>query len=193
MSTSNDEAFASLDIESDGNNPMQHSMRSIGIVVVCTDTHQEIDSFYRNIKPRSDATVEQKCMDNFWSKHPEQWSEVNRDAVEPEAAMNELDEWLSGLSEKFCIKWVACPANFDWMFLKCYYEMYNTRKVYELGFHCHCLDSMRRTYMKMKKIAGTPRFNNLLSNNAPYTHNALDDARCQGIMYLKLRDLVNKE
>ena len=121
-------AFASFDIEADGNNPMQHSMRSIGVVLFKEGAglrnYEVVDSFYVTVSPRPECTPEAKCMTDFWAQHPDQWEHVNKNPVSPPKAMACLSTWLFKYGGTFNIKWVASPSNFDWMFLKCYYEAF---------------------------------------------------------------------
>lgn len=185
--------YASLDIESDGNNPMQHSMRSIGIALFLHGSNKPLDTFYRTIQPRPEAWAENKCMINFWHNHPEQWKHVNENPMRPEDVMKDLSLWLTNHSETFSIKWVASPANFDWMFFKCYYEVFAPEHKYDIGFFCHDLSSLMRAYMVMHNIVDAQTFKKTISENAIYNHNALDDAICQGIMYMNLRKLLQSD
>jgi DNA polymerase III alpha subunit (gram-positive type) len=184
--------YASFDVETDGNNPIQHSLRSIGIALFVDRNTEPIDTFYVTVEPRKDTEVEDRCMTDFWDKHPEQWKEVNENTVTPTEAMKLLSDWLFSHSGKYCIKWVASPANFDWMFLKCYYENYGPQTKYDIGFFCHDLSSLTRAYIISHNIGDKKFFMNRLAGNCKYTHQALDDAVCQGVMYINLRQLLSE-
>lgn len=183
--------YASFDVETDGNNPMQNSMRSIGIALFVSGHAEPIDTFYRTVQPRADAAPEDKCMRSFWKEHPEAWQHVNEDPSPASDVMTALSLWLKSYSTKYTIKWVASPANFDWMFLKCYYESYamDTDK-YDIGFFCHDFASLVRAYMLMQNISDAQKFKDYLAGGAVYTHHALDDAIYQGISYMNLRTLL---
>jgi hypothetical protein len=193
-------AYASFDVETDGNNPMQHSMRSIGIALFVDSHHKDIgvltvpvDTFYATLKPLPDAKVEESCMRDFWEVYPEMWLQVNKNPQDPIEVMKNLSNWLSDHSRKYCIKWVANPANFDWMFLKCYYEKFGPMKnKFNIGFFCHDLSSLIRAFMVMNNIRDKKKFLLTLSENHTQTHNALDDAICQGVTYINLRRCLNK-
>lgn len=194
------DAFCSLDIESDGTNPLQHSMRSIGIALFCEPPSGpcHLDSFYMTLNPQKNAEgkpfpVHTKTMRNFWDKYPEQWQDVQKDAKDPETVMHHLSEWLKHHMKSFTIKWVARPANCDWMWIKCYYEAYGPRDKPDINYYCHDLSSLMRSYELCQGITNKKDFMTALSGNAPYTHNALDDAVCQGWMYMNLRKLLSQK
>lgn len=183
--------YASLDIESDGNNPMQYSMRSIGISLFLEGSNKVFDTFYRTILPRPGTCPEEKCMTNFWKKNLDQWNHVNENPSTPSDVMYDLSKWLKFHDKTLSVKWVASPANFDWMFLKCYYELFAPPETkYDIGFFCHDLSSLLRAYIVMHKISDSQSFKKDLSENALYNHNALDDSICQGVMYMNLRKLL---
>lgn len=200
--------YCSFDIEADGNNPLQHSMRSFGAAMyanvntVNVNTTQDsssisltpaipIDTFYITIKQQRNARPDEKTMIDFWSKHPKQWLEINRRPVEPAVAMDLLAQWLDKYSQSHHIKWIARPANFDWMWLKCYYETYGPKVKPDIGFYCQDLTSLIQAYVLCNKISDKLAFITSLTANSTCTHNALDDALCQGTMYMNLRKLLS--
>jgi len=184
-------AFCSFDVEVDGTNPLQHSMRSIGIALF-SETQGMIDSFYVNLFPQKEAVVDEKTMKTFWEKHPEQWKMIHVNQQTPQEAMLNLARWLSRYQQMYTLKWVARPANCDWMWLKCYYEKYGPDVKPDIGYYCHDLSSLLRAYVLCNHIVYKKDFMTKLSGNAPYTHNALDDAVCQGKMYMNLRLLLER-
>lgn len=185
-----DEVYCSIDVETDGSNPLQHSMRSIGVAAF-TDTKGLISTFYCTIQPRPNTSVDPVTMEEFWNKYPDHWREVNTNATTPQIAMLQLSNWLSSFtSSNICVKWVARPANFDWMWLKCYYEAYGPINRPPIGFFCHDLSALVLCYIKCHGITDRKAFEDSLTGGRPYTHHALDDAICQGEMYTRLRRLL---
>lgn len=186
-------AFASFDIETDGNNPGQYSMRSIGVAVFVEGELTPVDTFYAHIKPVF-KDMDPKCK-VFWSKHQAQWQHINTNMISIEECMSNLSIWLSDLSDRqrYNIKWVANPSNFDWMFLKCNYELYGPVPKYDIGFYCHDLSSLMRVYLKMHDINDKQAFMARLAGDLKYTHNALDDALYQGVIYVQLRRLIEED
>lgn len=194
------QAFCSFDVETDGDNPMQYNMRSLGMVLYDEYKGLVVSTFYVTISPQTDPvtnkllTPSKETMREFWDKHPEQWKEVNTNCLTPTEAMKQVALWFSISAKRYVIKFVAKPANFDWMFLKCYYEKYGPDDKFNIGFFCHDLTSLLRAYMQIYNITSKQDKTNFLanlSNRLPYTHNALDDARYQGEMYMRLRNLLN--
>ncbi len=187
-------AFCSFDVEVDGPHPLAHSMRSIGIALY-TERDGLLDTFYVHLKPQVDHQgtpfePDPDTMRFFWNLRPEEWAHVNTDALEPREAMGRLADWMRTHQTRFTLKWVAKPSNCDWMWLKPYYEQYGPPDRPKLGHYCHDLSSLLRAYEIGHNIVDKKAWMNSLSNNAPYTHNALDDAICQGNMYMNLRKLL---
>lgn len=179
--------FASLDLETDGNNPLQHNMLSIGIALFNTNGSL-VDTFYQNIKPQAGKVADPKCMKNFWDKYPELYKEVCTNQVEPSEAMLLLDTWLKTYSRTMRVTWVASPSCFDWMFLKCYFEAYGPQDKQELGFSCQCLPSLARGYAMLQRVSVSRVMNSLGGPRMPCDiHHALSDAIYQGHCYMNLR------
>jgi hypothetical protein len=180
--------YASLDIETDGNNPLQHNMLSLGIAMF--NRHGAlIDTFYQNISPQAGKVADPKCMTNFWNKFPELYKNVCTNRVEPAEAMTLLDKWLKTYSTN--ITWVASPSCFDWMFLKSYFEAYGPPNRYDLGFSCQCLPSLARGYAMLHN-SSVSEVMALLGGIRMSTdvHHALSDAIYQGHCYMNLRHLI---
>jgi hypothetical protein len=210
MTDQKEEAFCSFDVELDGTNPLEHSMRSIGIglfveskgeskdkTVNPNQTFSLIDTFYKTLQPQEHANgtafkPDSNIMCDFWNQHPEQWKAVNTLTQTPKTIMFLLARWLEKYQKLYTIKWVASPANCDWMWLKSYYERYGPAKKPSLGHYCHDLSSLLRAYMLCHNIKDKTAFMQNLSENSPYTHHALDDAICQGKIYMNLRFLLRK-
>jgi len=188
--------YASFDTESDGTNPLQHSMLALGIALFSEDNVM-VDTFYCHILPQKNDNgisfkSDEGIMQNFWSKHPTVWKAMNENQLTPTAAMNSLHEWLYKY-RGYELKWVAQPANCDWMWLKCYYEKYGPPNKVNIGFFCHCLSSLLRSYCLCHGIADKKLFMLSLSGENPYTHCAIDDAIAQGVCYMNLRKLLNSK
>jgi hypothetical protein len=188
-STSTYPLYASFDVETDGNNPLQHSMRSIGIVLFDTNA-RVVGTFYQTFVPQPHGTVEAKCKLAFWDRHPLLWEEVTSNAVPIAHGIARLVTFLQSYP-RGNIKWVASPANFDWMWLKCYYEHYGPPHKPDIGFFCHDLVSLLRSYTLLKGIKNKMQLLKKLSGNREYSHHALDDAMYQGIVYMNLRKLLS--
>ena len=108
-----------------------------------------------------------------------------------------LSNYLHILNEKYKIIFCAQPACFDWMFLKCYYELAkknsNKTNFYEIGFKCECISTLWIYYKKKNKLSAK-KSNELLNQLSPCNKNelhfAINDAKIQGIFYIKLMELL---
>jgi len=186
--------YASLDVEYDGNTPVHHSMLSMGIAVFKEGLKDPVDQFYVTIKPQQDCNPDPECIRKFWARYPEQWREVNTDAKEPVEAMRLLNKWLLKIRlQGQVLKWVAGPANNDWKWLDFYWHKYGPPDKEEIGFFCHDISSLNRGYIIHNNITDKKKFREAITEDRKYTHRAIDDAICQGTMYMNLRRLLNKE
>jgi DNA polymerase III epsilon subunit-like protein len=182
--------FASFDIETDGDNPLQHSMLSLGIALY--NKHGNlVDTFYQNIQPQQNKSADPKTMENFWSKYPQLYHEVCLNQVTPKEAMRLLDLWLKKYIFQHQITWVAAPASFDWMFLKSYFSCYGPDDKSTIGFSCQCLHSLARGYAMMHDMNINHLMTQLGGCRDPHTHHhALSDAIYQGHCYMNLRHAI---
>lgn len=189
--------YLSFDIESDGTNPLINNMLSIGIYGLDKDEN-EIMSFYANLEELCGHIPDEQCMQDFWSKQPKAWSELQVDKKPTHVAFKQLSDELIVLSKDYKIEFVAMPACFDWMFLKSYYEFAkNTDKsiTYNIGFQCTCMSTTFNIYRKFNKLSSkeyTKFKDSLIAEDASQLHNALYDAKLQGLRYVKLLKLMDK-
>ncbi len=190
------EAFFSIDCELDGPNPLQHSMRSLGIAVFISP-HQLIDTWYATIHPQQDERGQpfpvHPNTKKWWDRFPAQWQEVNARCLTPTEAMLSLANWLKKYERTRAIKWVASPSCVDFLFVKSYYEKYGPIDKMEMGFYCHDLTSLLRSYCLIHNITDQKKFTRMLAGNYAHTqHHALDDAIYQGHAYMNLRSLLQR-
>jgi hypothetical protein len=168
-------------------------MLSIGIALFdpAKSGTEPVEKFYRTICPQPGAQQEAACME-FWKDYPAQWALLSVDAVAPSDAMRDLSEWLDTRGKTYNMKWVAAPSNFDWMFLKVYYEVYKPKTgAYSIGFFCHDLTSLIRAYAIMHGL-DTSELRERLAGDRRHTHNALEDACRQGVQYCTIRALLEE-
>ena len=180
--------YASSDIEADGPNPCQNSMRGLGISLRDA-LGNEYDSLAIPIKPRADRKEDPNTMSEFWSKHPEAWKWCNTGAVSISAAMETLATryklWLASYAK---VSFVAKPSSYDWMWIKCNYDEFAPPGAIKLPFKCDiCISTMFDTCCDMWGIPPDKdvriAFQKELSGLGPgqdLTHTPLDDARVQG-------------
>jgi len=191
------QVFASFDIETDGPDPIQNSMLSLGVALFVMSKQGFISCVNRikiNIIPQPNSSPDPLCMTQFWSRFPTQWEAMQHDRMRPVDAMDKLAQWLNSNTQTNTLRWVASPASVDWTFLKTYYSRYTSdMKRPDIGFYCICLDSMLRSYMIYKKLKNRTAFmRSLVPKKIAYTHDALDDAIYQGWVYMRLRLLLGQ-
>jgi len=177
--------YLSFDIEADGPSPLQNSMLSLGIVLL-DEQGNEIDSMEVNIKERYGCLQDESTME-FWSKNQDAWAYCHQNVQSEQDAMQMVNNFYRKHMANYKLYWVAGPACFDWMFLKTYYETFGPNDKVDIGYACSCLSERRRAF---KKHVGEDKLQSVLDEvdrmNLPHTHKALDDARRQGVVYIKL-------
>lgn len=187
------ELFLSFDVETDGNNPYQHSMRSIGIAAFVENNITPISTFYCNLSRRQNAVEDKECMSKFWNKRKHLYNNLQTNCSTPEQSMYNLSQWLKKL-KSYRICWIASPSNFDWMFLKCYYEKFGPKHKPRIGFFCQDLQSMETTLRLIMNGTNfsSKQFKSFLSLHHPTTHHSLDDAIRQGVRYINVRYIIKQ-
>jgi hypothetical protein len=164
-------------------------MRSIGIALFVSSQADPISTFYVNLQPQENATEDAQCMHNFWSKHTEAWQRLLVDALPPTEAMEQLATWLCQWRH-LSLKWVASPANNDWLWLHHYWYKYAPTNVFDIGFFCHDLNAMLRSYLLIFNTGTFEQLKQVLGGSTCATHHALDDALHQGVVYMNIRRLL---
>lgn len=188
-------AYFSFDIEADGPAPGRHCMLQLGIWIF-NEKGEELKSFCVNIKEHDESSVPDESTMKFWEQHKTQWESMMKSRKSPERAMRMLSELLKEFTKDYEVAWIAKPKSFDWTFLKFYYHnMWEPPKNSpELGFKCICLSESLRT---TARILGTTKDKLeqaiTAKNKIPEgtKHNALDDAKKQGLIYFHLLELQN--
>jgi hypothetical protein len=107
--------------------------------------------------------------------------------------MAEIAMFFKKISEKYDVKIICMPSSFDFMFLKCYYNFAECDKIYDIGYFSLCISTLWIQYKNMKKLSNknSAELKEVLMNTDKcLEHHALDDAKMQGLFYLKLLDLM---
>ncbi len=186
--------FASFDGEFDGPNPVQHSMRSLGVALFESGNPVPIATFYVTMKPQKHAVVHEKTKKEFLDLHPDVWKEINTNNIEIPLAMEQFSDFLKKHNRGRYL-YVASPSCVDWMFLTIYYNQYGPADRYDIGFYCHDLSQYIRIYITMNAIKNEQAFHSFLLQGNCYgsDHHALHDAIHQGIKYVTIRNLINDQ
>ena len=175
-----DEVWISVDVETSGPTPSTGSLIAIGACRV--DDPEE--GFSVEIRPQADRP---------WSTNAEAIHGLTRERLaatgqDPDEAMRALEEWLGLTCGAGRPVFVAFNAPFDWMFVADYAWRYlghnpfghtalDIKAVY-LGRH---LAEVRR-WSETGRLAILERY----PVDLPHTHNALDDAREQATILVRM-------
>lgn len=187
------ELYISFDIETDGRYFPTYSMLSIGAVLCAVRregkpiealAREDWQTFYAEMQPRT-PHWEQAAMDV---------NGLNRirlmgEAQSPFAVMSDFADWAlfpyyDGPIRPVAVAW---PATFDWPFLTGYLNLYVEHKN-PFSFS-GCLDLKTMYHV----LAGTPwgeatksHMPEALQTDLPKTHHALDDAKAQADLFLRM-------
>ncbi len=170
-----EEIYISVDVEASGLIPGVYSLLSLGAAVVLWPSNAwpgnalPGNTFYAELKPIN-ANFEKEALEiNGLSME-----ELAKNGKEPEEAMHDLSEWVSGVS-KGRKPVFASYGTFDWMYTKWYLERFGYGKL----FGVNGID-MKSYYMGMNntKWADTvkDRLPEEFTGGMKHTHNARDDA-----------------
>jgi len=184
--------YVSFDIESDGSLP-KANMWEIGIVAY-TEDGNELDTYSSLISTRPGIVGNQDTI---------QWIEsqgltakyqqcVNQEAPSPATVMNEIAEMMRKWnSDGYKVQWVARPSSFDFPYIKEYFVEYgpqdqDSQKL--LPFKATCISSMLDMVHILVKTPEDKKQElwDALSEGHVHTHDALDDARGQGKVFMNL-------
>ena len=182
--------YVSFDVETDGSCPLVNNMLSIGVVFldatgVCVNTYSATFELLEGhvADPQTAA---------FWSRHPSMYAAARHNPQPIATAMRALSLMLSRMAMKHTLQFVAAPACFDWMFLKCYYEFarrLDPEITFDIGFKCHCFSSALRQHTVAHGLNAAARerlLEELCPADAERAHDPLYDAEIQGVRYVRL-------
>jgi DNA polymerase III alpha subunit (gram-positive type) len=201
MASSLPTLFLSFDVETDGTNPSTNNLLSIGICGI-TKTKQIIFAFSENVYPLPTHIQNEQTM-QFWNK-PENanaWKALLENRKDYKTVFKTLSDSLRELAKTYKLVFVAHPSAFDWMFLKCYYEMAQHElndAFFDIGYTCVCISTMWKTYVAIHKLNKTDatelekQLSVLSGDNEGMEHVAIYDARNQGMFYVNLLELCEK-
>lgn len=185
--------YLSFDVETDGNTPVLNNMLSIGIYGIDKDLN-EVFTFDANIFPLPNRHQESTCMETFWLKDENKlaWDHLKINQRHYVDVFVELSEKLLELNETYQLVFVAFPASFDFAFLKAYYEMtrlVHNKPMYNIGFSCKCGSTLWNIYKEKNNLSNknADELKKILGGfNSKNEHFALEDARFQGTVYVKV-------
>ena len=172
-----DETYICVDIETAGPYPGEYSILSLG---ACT-IFEPYQTFYVELKPTTDNASEEAPL-----IHRLSLPRLKENGLEPAEALQRFEAWLAeqtptGQAPIF----VAFNAPFDWMFVNDYFQHYLERN----PFGHNALD-IKAFYMgasgvSWRETSGST-LRQLFSEDRDHTHNALEDAIEQAIIFERI-------
>lgn len=184
----------SFDVEATGSSPANGSCVMLGIVGVLEDAiAREGDlgwiEFERQWSMWANDGTEPRCWSEFWTKHMDVWAHIEENGVHPSGPMAEVSDMIKELRERYDVYWVAWPAAFDWQWLKFIYEKYGPEDRVNIGYKAECMNG----YENMMPLLGVDEmefaeFIYPKTDGLQMTHFAVDDARNQAYIFLRMRE-----
>lgn len=193
------EVYISVDIEATGSVPTLYSMLSLGACVVSEEGPPS--TFYREIKPIEGAGFEPEAMKHcIFSEKTEArihaqgggphaiLTALTELGVPPRTAMEDFATWLRTVSQKERgdIVFVGFNAPYDWGFVNHYFKKYfwghNPFGINALDIKGYYMGMTNCRWRETSKKKIDPRFR----PQRRHTHHALDDAREQAEMFLRM-------
>jgi hypothetical protein len=176
------EIYVSTDIESDGPIPGPNSMLSFGSVAL-DETGKELGEFYTTLDLLPGAAGDPDTM-KWWATKSEAWEAARRHPKDPKLAMEAYVAWVNALPGRPVF--VAYPAGFDFTYVYWYMMKFAGRSPFSfsaLDIKTFAMAVLGKTYRESVKKNMPKRW---FPENLPHTHNALDDAREQGQLFINI-------
>ena len=169
-----EEVLISVDIETSGDSPSVGSLLSIGACLVDDPT----TAIYLELKPEPDRPWSAEAQ----GVHGLAADRLERDGLEPAAAMRRLEDWVLNVAAGRWPVFVGFNAPFDWMFVTDTFWRYLGRNPF--GISALDLKSLYMGRIGVTRWAETRKLHieERLSIHFKQTHNALEDARDQALL-----------
>jgi ribonuclease T len=174
--------YISVDIECSGPIPAEYSMLSIGACVIGRESQKDY-CFYIEIQPISRKYVKEALEVTGFSMES---LKVNGSPAKD--AMIKFADWIGKVSGRKKAIFVASPITFDWSFVNYYFHKflgYNPFGIAGIDLKSVWIGRTNNRWHKtriddIKKILGL--------NYVPHTHNALEDAQEQSLIFKKIME-----
>lgn len=179
------DTIISFDIETTGLTVGVNSMIALGAVAYRNG--EEISSFYGAMHELEGTERDAGTM-QFWQQHLQEWKRIRAEAKEPHAVMTEFYDW--GMSLKSPRVLAANPACFDSSFLWYYLHLFCGPNATTMLFKRHRAIDIRSYIMAIYGVPYSKAERMVCpegwSEGLKITHNALEDAREQGVLFMNI-------
>lgn len=180
------EYYVSIDIETNGPTLAYNSMIQLGAAVI-DGGGQVFSSFSANLKPLAGTKPDPETM-IWWAdqinKNPNLQA-IFDDNIEASDGIHEFVRWIYKCSSTLAAKPVALcyPAGFDWPFVKYYIDYFQKQNPFGnrvLDIKSYAMCKMATPFIQTVKRK-MPK--DWFDSSLRHTHNAVDDAIEQGILF----------
>lgn len=177
-----------LDTETGGLDPQVHSLLSVGMWTLDTDTRILYNPLYFVVREPEIVTVPQAMKVNGLKLE-----DIERDGLDPHAALHLIRNYCRELGDKPTP--VGHNIPFDMVFLSRLVRLTDTTST-GLPFHYRTVDvpsvltTMYLAGVLPKDISSSQKALEYFGMERGTVHNALDDAECTGKVYLKLLGML---
>jgi len=190
-----DTLYISIDIEADGPIPGVYSMLSLGAAAFRRGGPVEripLKTFKRNLLPLPEARQDPETM-AWWKTQPDAWKATTEGAIDPAVALQDFAEWLRHWNPRDLVI-VGYPVTFDFQWVYWYWWKFIGVKP-PFGFQGLDIKTLAMTAIRCEYKQATKRnMPKKWFEGAPkHTHDALDDAIGQGILFLNILKHLDDE
>ena len=186
------DTLISIDVETTGLVAGSYSMIELGAVAYRNGV--EIDHFYGALKEVPGLACSEGTMD-FWRKNLKRWKEIRTAAEDPAIVMQRFYEWAINLPQPRTL--FADPAPFDSSFLFWNLNEFCGEDAVNDLFKRHRALDIRTArsliYGEPYSAAERSLVPESFAEGLVITHNALEDAREQGVSFINLLKMVGEE
>ncbi len=176
-----DEIYVSTDTETDGPVPGLYSLLSLASAAYSAGG-ELLGTFSANLETLPGAQAHPETM-AWWHTHEDAWNASRQNLQTPDAAMTAYLEWLKGLPGKPVF--VGFPAAYDFMFVQWYLVCFTGEMPFQhaaLDIKTYAMAVLKVPYSRTTKRNLPKRWH----SRHPHTHQALDDAIEQGLLFLNM-------
>jgi DNA polymerase III alpha subunit (gram-positive type) len=179
------DTIISFDIETTGLVGGIHSMIALGAVAYRDG--KEVSHFYGCLKEWDGSERDVDTM-LFWQRNRAEWDRIRKESRDPQEVMQEFAAWVDTLPAPRTL--AAWPASFDTAFLFFYLEKFVGGNIVNRLFERYRALDIRSFVSCLLAVPYSEAERKLLpqewKENTSYTHNALDDARQQGVTLMNI-------